>query len=113
MSGIFLNSTEFFPSDAPVTLTKVGAALVSANGTRRWVQRAHKRAWDLSWEGVSNATRAAVQTIALLTTTFTYVDQLGVSYTVQCEEDCFTASVSAIEPSGTIRYDVALKVVEA
>lgn len=110
---VTLNGTTFYPSDVPKTLTKVGKSLVSVNGTRTWIHRGHKRSWELSWNTVSNTVRGQVQTIALLTSTFTFVDQLSVSYTVQCEADCYQESVAFISRDGTLYYDLTLTIYEA
>lgn len=113
MSVIALNGTSFYPTDAPKELTKVGTSLVMANGTRRFVYRAHKRSWELSWSSVPNATRAAIETIALLVSTFIYDDQHGSSWTVQCEDGCYSDSVAIIAGDGTLYYDVKLVIHEA
>lgn len=117
MAGIFLNGTEFFPSDAPKEVTKIGALQVAANGARTWVQRVDgannpilKRSWRLTWKMVGESTRAAVEAVALLATTFAYVDQHGTSYTVQCEEQPYRDGVVDIGPDGTLYYDVDLEI---
>lgn len=67
--------------------SKIGATLVAANGTRNRVERGvTKRAWELEWK-CNHATMLALKTIALLNTTFTFVDFEGTSYTVQTEDD--------------------------
>lgn len=120
MAGIFLNSTEFFPSDAPKTTEKIGVLLQGANGKRTWVQRVtsggaaiHKRQWQISWNDVDATVRAAVEAIFLLATTFPYVDQHGTTYTVQCEADGYSDAVTTIAPDGTLYYDVELTIYEA
>lgn len=119
MAGIMLNGTTFYPSDVPKELSKIGVSLPMASGTRRFVQRTvsgtpvFKRTWALPWLIVPEATRAAVQTIALLTTTFTFVDHLGVSYTVQTEEDSYTEKVSVIVSNTVFYYDLTLKLYQA
>lgn len=120
MAGIFLNGIEFFPSDAPKALIKVGAVQVAANGARTWIQRLdgsnnpiHKRTWSLAWKGVGSSVRTAVEGIALLGTTFPYIDQHGASYTVQCEDAAYSDSVSDIGPDGTLYYDLTLEIKQA
>jgi hypothetical protein len=120
MAGIFLNGTEFFPSDAPKETTKVGKALIMDNGDRHWVQRVdgssnpiHKRKWELNWQDVGNSVRAAVEAIALLATTFTYTDQHGTSYTVQCEEGAYKDKISYIGTGNVLYYNVDLTIYQA
>ena len=120
MAGVFLNSVEFFPTDVPKETTKIGKALVMDNGDRHWVQRVdvssnpiHKRKWDLTWQDVAEATRAAIEAVALLATTFTYVDQHGTSYTVQCEETAYKDKVSYISPGNVLYYNVDLTIYQA
>lgn len=117
MAGISMNATAFYPSDIKETVTKIGKSLPAASGKRRWAQRVdsggtpiHKRTWDISWEMVGETVRAQVETIALLATTFAFVDQHSVSYTVQCEDDPYQANVSDIGGDGTLYYSVSLKI---
>jgi hypothetical protein len=118
MAGIFLNGTEYFPSDAPKELSKIGTTLVMASGKRRFVQRLSgatpifKSSWEIPWNDVDETTRAAIEAVSRLTTTFVYVDQHGTSYTVQCEDGAYSDSVSTIAP-GALYYTVKLKIYEA
>jgi hypothetical protein len=111
--GIFMDGDEFFPSDVQKTITKIGVSLAMADGSRRWVQRANKHTWAISWERVNVFVRGAVEAVALLGTTFAFVDQDGFSHTVQCEADAYSDSVAAISPDNTLYYDISLTVLEA
>jgi hypothetical protein len=113
MAGISLNGTTFHPSDIQADELKIGESLVARSGARTWVQYGTKRSWDLSWKNVAKATRDAVRTIFRLTTTFPYVDEDGVSVTVQCEASGYSSSVATIEDAATVRYDLKLTIYEA
>ena len=119
MAGIFLNGTEFFPSDVPKELSKIGKTLIAASGKRRFVHRQSgatpifKNSWEIPWNDVPEATRAAIEAVSRLTTTFTFVDQHGTSYTVQCEDAAYSDSVTTISPGNVLYYTVKLKIYEA
>jgi hypothetical protein len=120
MAGISLNGVTFYPSDVPEELELIGESIVSDNGTRRWIQIVdgssnpiRKRSWTIPWNDVPAATRAAIKAIALLGTTFTFVNELGESYTVQCEEKCFSSNVSTISGDNLNYYTVSLTIFEA
>lgn len=49
----------------------------------------------------------------LLTTTWTFVDQLGVSYTVQTEQDDLTEEYGFTDPANNVYYNMKLTVREA
>lgn len=116
MGIIQLNGTNFYPSDAPISYSKVGVTLVAANGTRRFAHRTtggtpiFKASWDLQWNMVTHAVRVAVATIHALTTTFTYKDQDGTNWTVQCEDGGYSDSVAFIAGNGDLYYNVTLKI---
>lgn len=117
MSGsITLNGTTFHPSDIGKETSKIGVSLVMASGTRRFVHRTvsgtpqYKRTWTIPWNNVSETVRAAVAAIEALTTTFTYVDEHGTSYTVQCEGDSYTEKINTIVSDTELTYDVQLKI---
>lgn len=90
---------------------KIGVVLVADNGARRFVLRGtQKKTWTIAWKGAGEATRSALRTLAALTTTWTFVDQLGVSYTVQTEQNDYTENYAFTDPSNNIYYDLTLKV---
>ena len=51
--------------------------------------------------------------LAVLGTTFAYVDEHGASYTVQCEEQDARSATAFTRADGTIYYDVELTLHEA
>lgn len=117
MSGsITMNGVTFHPSEFTVEVSKIGVTLVAADGTRRFVQRMNgatpivKRTWPFPWKNVSETVRAAVAAIYALNTTFTLIDELGVSYTVQCEAGGYTQKINTIVSNTELRYDLELRV---
>jgi hypothetical protein len=113
---ISLNGTVFHPTSVKKVPHKIGKLLEAASGKRNWVHRTHKREWEIAWNGVPEATRAAIETIFLLTTTFTFIDLNGTSYTVQCEGDDYSQSTDADHyafDDDTLRWDVTLRIHEA
>ena len=111
-----LNGTDIsaYLSDPGESIVEVAVVKQMANGRHRKANRAFKRQWALTCIQVTNAQRSALQTIALLTTTFTLVDQHGVNYTVMTEPGSYSARVSLIEPGSppTLHYDVQLTCIQ-
>lgn len=107
-----LNGTDVssYLTDPGESIVEAAAVMQMANGRTRKASRGFKRRWELTFSQVTNAQRTTVQTIALLTTTFTLVDQHGASYTVMTEPGSYSARVSLIEPGSppTLHYDVSL-----
>lgn len=105
---------------APRTVTpkrhKIGISQVSDNGTRYFIYASatsrEKTDWELRWERVPQATRAAVLAVWALTATFTFIDPDGTSHTVQCETDDLTEEPDdeATLPDGTRYYNLTLTV---
>jgi hypothetical protein len=119
MSGnITLNGTTFHPSDIAKETSKIGVALVAASGRRRFVHRTssgtpiYKRTWTLPFDNVSETVRLAVAAIYALTTTFTFVDEHGTSYTVQCEDGGYSEKINTIVSNTELTYDLTLKVLQ-
>lgn len=102
------------PDAISVEVKKIGVALVMANGTRRWVNRGTKRAWTVEWKGAREATRAALRTLHQLTTTFAFIDELGVTYaTCQTEETDLSEAYAYTDPSNNLYYDLSIVIREA
>lgn len=120
-SIVTLNGTAIYPSNIEVTLSKIGKTQISANGGRIFLHRTisgtpiYKNKWDLTFDGISEAQRATVRALAVTATTMPFVDELGVSRTVQTEEECYSAGVAAIAPPNglTLYYNVKLTLWEA
>ena len=109
---ISLNGTAYTPSGVEESLEKIGAERTAANGARRFVHRATKREWRLSWQRVTASVRSSVRGVYALTTAFAYVDEDGASYTVYCPPGGFRSSISLIAPGVTLYYDVELTLKE-
>lgn len=97
------------PSKIAKARTKIGKTLIAANGKRHFMSASTtKNAWTLSWESANATTRSAIATLHALNTTFTFVDQIGVSNTVQCEEEDNTEDTSFTSAAGTIYHDLQI-----
>lgn len=117
--AISLGGVTIYPSDAPKKKSKIGKVQVNANGGRTFIQRVtalgaaiFKSQWELEWNDVGETVRAQVETLANVTTSMTYVDQHGTSYTVQTEEEAYEDRVSYISGDGTLYYNVSLTICE-
>lgn len=100
------------PTGYKETPAKIGTTLVAADGTRNRVERGTtKHVFDLAWDPCNLATMQALRTIALLTSTFAFVDYGGTSYTVQVE-DPIEIDWSKNSPTASF-WSVKLKLYEA
>ena len=107
------NTTYARPISVTEKLIKVGPSIVAANGARTFVHRATKREWQIEWGGVLDATRGTVASTHALSTTWTFVDEHGTSYTVQTEEGDYESTTAFADHAGTQYYDVSLTLREA
>lgn len=106
------NASAWKPTGYVPTQEKIGATLVSANGTRTRVERnAVKRTWKISWERTNTATKDTLKTIAALMTTFSFSDDTGASYTVQVE-DGYEPEWMATDVAGNNYWNCSLTLVE-
>ena len=81
-------ATPFKPSSYTMTDTKIGKVVINANGGRTFVARSvQKKTFTIGWELCHETTRAALRTLAELTTVFNFTDQLGTVYVCQVEND--------------------------
>lgn len=101
------------PMAIEVSVEKIGKVIVAANGNRTWVHQSIKRTWTISWEKASETTRAALRALHLLTTTFTFTDQFGTSYTVQTEADDLKENTAHSDRANAYFYDLTLIVRQA
>ncbi|MCC7267060.1 MAG: hypothetical protein IT546_06930 [Caulobacteraceae bacterium] len=106
MAAITLNGTTFYPSDIEEEADKIGRELEAADGSRRFVHRANKRAWSIAFDRVPLATLTALRTIYGLTTTFAFVDENANAYTVYCPPGALSSSVGmlATEAGAQVLY---------
>lgn len=107
---IFMNSQAFNPTSVEVNEDKIGESRRMGNGTLRYYHRAFKNEWTITWTSLRENFVPAIRTIAKLTSSFTFTDYDGVSYTVLVLPGGFKVSVSAdkVDGSGIKRYDVTL-----
>ena len=117
MAAIILNGTTYNgaganpqpPSKISKPSVKVGITLPAASGVRHFMSAGvRKHAWTLSWETANATTRAAVDTHHALNTTFTFVDEFGLSNTVQCEDDERKQDTGFTTAANTILYDLEI-----
>jgi hypothetical protein len=116
MAGVTLNGTTFYPSNVEEDLEKYGAELRAKSGKRRWIHRAHKRSWKLSFDDVPLSVLTALRTVATLTTTFTFVDENANSYTVLCTEAPLSSGITTIGTQAGVQvllYSPTLQIYEA
>ena len=115
MAAITLNSTTFYPSDVQETFEKIGVVFEAANGNRRFLHRANKRSWNISFQSVPLATVVALRTIAALTSTFTFTDENSNSFTVFCDTGALKTNVAILaKQSGSqvLYYNADLQLLE-
>jgi len=116
MAAIILNGTTCDggahpqpPSKISAPSVKIGVTLVAASGVRHFMSAStRKDAWTFSWEKANATTRAAVDALHALNTTFPYVDEFGVSHTVQCEDEERKRDTAFTTAANTILYDLEL-----
>lgn len=103
------------PNGARRTTTKIGRLFTAANGDTSFVNRGSGiRKWQftLHWEKANSVTQAALSALYAVTTTFTFVDLDGTSYTVLCVgDDPFEEGISPIKSA--YAYDVDFTMREA
>jgi hypothetical protein len=105
-------ATPCAPIGIQEAIKKIGTLIIGRDGTRNWMHRSVKTGWAIRWEDAPEATKAAIKTIFLLSTTFTYRDETGTAYTVQCDEDDLTSDVSTIGENETY-YSITLQIWQA
>lgn len=113
--AITLNGVTVKPSTIEPELVVIGEELEAPDGTITQIRRGGntKWRWTLTWEKVSASVRNQIRTIALLNTTFTFVDEDGTSYTVLTDMQPYSSKNAAFGADGTtVYYDVTLKIQE-
>lgn len=82
------NASAWQPTGYSVKERKIGVTLEAADGTRNRVERStYKRVWEIEWAVANAATVTTLRAINALTSTFTFTDTAGTSYTVQTEDE--------------------------
>lgn len=107
---ITLNGTQFRPTSVDVEETKIAEEKRMADGTMKSYHRAVKLQWTITWSGLVETSVSAIRTIYRLTTSFTFIDEFGVSWTVVTLSGGLNVSMSAerVRLDGTKYYDVEL-----
>lgn len=90
-------------------LRKIGRMLEAADGSTSWVHRGTKWTFTISWgPRASVATKTAVRAVRNLTTTFTYTDEEGTSYTVlNVGDDTYSEKVYT-DATNIYQYELSL-----
>lgn len=123
MPAVTLNGTSFagtvFDSDSVVRAPQVvtpqpqwpGDSWQMADGSPVVVRAASapREAWELRWNRVPEATRAAVRAVFNVAGTFS-ATILGVTYTVQCPNDGYSQELDIAIPGPTYYFNLTLKV---
>lgn len=107
---ISMNSVQFNPTSVEYEEEKIGESRRMGDGTLRYYHRSIKRKWTITWTGLRETYLAAVKSIAALTTSFTFVDYDGVSYTVLILPGGYKHSLNAdkVDGLGVKRYDITI-----
>jgi hypothetical protein len=112
MASVSLNSQTFYPADIELNIVRKGTAIEPADGSERFALRAVKRQWKLRWKTILDAEREDLEAIASLTTSFTYVDERGTSYTVIPDPQPLRSNVAIIAKGAVLYYAVELNIRE-
>jgi hypothetical protein len=103
------NAAAWRPTGITLKEIKIGKTLPAADGTRNRVERAVvKRIWIIQWDETNNATMLTLRTIQRLTSTFSFTDLEGNSWTVQTEDDEFAPAWAFGDPSNNHYWNVTL-----
>jgi hypothetical protein len=110
MSAITLNGTTFYASNIRHRRLRFGRELEASDGTFNLMLRGSKHEWEIPFDDVDATARTNLEAISALTTSFTFVDERGASYTVACPLDAYDDVVSIIKDNTTLYYNVTLKI---
>lgn len=108
-----MNGTAFYPSDIRHKRVKKGRELEAKDGTPHVFIRGAKHEWELTFDGVTNAVRNAIEAVSALTTTFSITDERGASYTALCPLDSYEDGIAIIAAGVTLYYSVTLRLRQA
>lgn len=112
-SAFVLNGTTFYAKDRALDEVPIGVEFEALNGSSRFAQRAIKRRWTIDFDNLLIAQLTALRAVHALTTSFTLVDENGVSYTVVRMGDALQSKAGLITPNGTIYYTATIVLREA
>ena len=113
-SYVTLNGETLYP-ELPIerTTTPVVDELLMANGNLRRYRRKDRRAWSLRLRGATEAEHTTWMSAAATSSSVTYIDEDGVSFTVAV--DSVSDTLAATRPSGgtaTPTYDIEIQLTE-
>lgn len=102
------------PTNIEEEVLVFGTEFEADTGDLSMLETGKKRQWVLTWNDIPVATRTAIRAIALLSSTFTYIDEDGNSFTVQCpKQSRYKSGISIIANATTLYYGVTLTIRQA
>lgn len=105
---ITLNAVTLKPTGMDIEEQFIGESTRMANATLRKVQKGIKNKWTLSWSGLIETQIAAIRTLYRNTSSMTFVDEFGTSYTVATTGFRTTFNAGDMSFSSVKYYDVEL-----
>ena len=107
---IYMNGVAFNPTSVETEVEKIGESRRMVDATLRYYHRAFKSKWTITWNALPESKFAAIQTIGLLTTSFTFIDYASVSHTVMVLPGGFkhTIDATSVDHAGIKRYTITL-----
>lgn len=111
---ITLNGVALHPTSIQKSLKKVGRHFEMANGSNRFLWRATKSSWTITWENVPEASLSPIVSLFLLNTVLPFTDEKGGSTTVIVKDDPYEEELHAskIGANGTFYYTVSMTLTE-
>lgn len=103
---VLINGVSYTPKDIEETVTLIGVPFEALNGRRRFADRGTvKRSWKLSFEGLTDSQVTTLRALTALHASFTYRDEMLVSYTVLLREPLTnTRPIITPAPANVIYY---------
>lgn len=95
-------------TNVKIDTMQIGVEIRAANGARRFAQRAIKREISVEFQQISVTLLNQLRTVAALATSFTFIDENAVSYTVICSDKPLSQGAGAILNDGSVEYDCTL-----
>ncbi len=107
---IVMNGVTFNPTSVEYEDEKIGESLRMGDGTLRYYHRAFKGKWSISWSNVKETSVTPIRAISRLTSSFTFTDHEGNSFTVMVLPGGakFSLSADGVDNAGVKRYNVDL-----
>jgi len=109
---ITLNGTQFHPTSVESEDDRIGETRRMGDATLRYYHRAFKSRWTIHWSGLreNKSEYSALKTLNAVTTSFTFTDVDGVSFTVLILPGGMKRSLSAdrMNMAGLKYYDIDL-----